>query len=58
MLVHSAIIALLAYGVMTFLLKQRQSLAENRSLIIFSVVLLYMILFGHKLPTKINPNII
>ena len=58
MLFHSALIALIAYGIMIFLLKQKQSLAENRSLVLFSIILLYMIIFGHNLPIKINPNLI
>jgi len=54
MLLHSVIIAVIAFVVMVYVLKQNTSLAENRSLLIGSVSLIYMILFGHKLPTSIN----
>ena len=56
MLMHSAIIGIILYIIMVYVLKQRQSVAENRSLILAAVTLIYMILFGHGLPTKINSN--
>jgi len=45
------------YLLMVYLLGQRQVVAENRSILAISLVLLYMILFGHGLPTKINNNL-
>jgi hypothetical protein len=42
---------------MIFGLGQDSNVAENRSILIGSVVLIYMILFGHGLPTKINKYI-
>ena len=57
MFIHSAIITIILYLFMTFILKQSSSRAQNRSLLIGSVVLIYMILFGHGLPTRINSNI-
>jgi hypothetical protein len=56
MLMHSAIIGIILYIIMVYVLKQRQSVAENRSLILAAITLIYMILFGHGLPTKINSN--
>jgi hypothetical protein len=56
MLMHSAIIGIILYIIMVYVLKQRQSVAENRSLILAAVTLIYMILFGHGLPTKINSD--
>lgn len=50
MLMHSAIIALVAYVAMVYGMKQPAMMAENRSLLIGSVSLIYMILFGHGLP--------
>lgn len=52
MLVHSILIGLILYVIMFFLLNQKQSVAENRSILIAAVVLIYMILFGHGLPMK------
>jgi hypothetical protein len=39
---------------MTLGLQQEAIVAENRSILIASGVLIYMIVFGHGLPTKIN----
>ncbi len=57
MLLHSAIIGVLLYGFMIYFLKQNPELAENRSLILSAIILIYMILFGHGLPTTVNKNI-
>ncbi len=54
MLVHSAIIGLVLYFFMVFGLGQQPVVAENRSIVIASVILIYMIVFGHGLPVKIN----
>lgn len=57
MLLHSLIIGLVLYVLMIYALKQPQAVAENRSLLITAVVLIYMILFGHGLPKSLNKNI-
>jgi len=57
MLLHSLIIGFILYFFMIFGLKQKQVVAENRSILIGAVVLIYMILFGHGMPTSINNNI-
>jgi hypothetical protein len=54
MVIHSAIIGLILYFIMTLGLKQQAIVAENRSILIASGVLIYMILFGHGLPNKLN----
>lgn len=54
MLLHSAIIGMILYMVMIFGLGQAQYVAENRSILIAAVVLVYMILFGHGLPHTLN----
>lgn len=54
MVLHSAIIGAILYLVMVLGLKQNTVLAENRSILIAAVVLIYMIVFGHGLPNKIN----
>lgn len=56
MLVHSLLIGLCIYGIMIYL-GQPQIIAENRSILISAVLLIYMILFGHGLPRSINKNI-
>lgn len=57
MVFHSVLVAILLYIFMFFILKQSQYVAENRSILIAAAVLIYMILFGHKLPTSFNKNI-
>lgn len=57
MLLHSFIIGIVLYFAMVFGLGQQPIVAENRSILIASFVLIYMILFGHGLPTKLNKNI-
>ncbi len=57
MIVHSLIIGIILYVIMTFLLGQKPVVAENRSILIAAIILAYMILFGHGLPTAINKNL-
>lgn len=57
MLLHSAAVGVLLYLFMFFILGQKQIIAENRSILISALVLAYMILFGHRLPTTINKNL-
>jgi ACR3 family arsenite efflux pump ArsB len=57
MVLHSAIIGILLYVFMIFILGQNKIIAENRSILLTAVVLTYMILFGHGLPTSINKNL-
>lgn len=57
MLLHSAIIGVLLYIIMVYLLKQNQMIAENRSILLSAVILIYMIVFGHGMPTSINKNL-
>ena len=51
---HAFIITLILYVIMKFALSQSQTMALNRSILIGAVALVYMILFGHGLPTHIN----
>ena len=57
MLLHSVIIGILLYLFMIFILGQKQIVAENRSILLASFILAYMILFGHGLPTSLNKNL-
>ena len=57
MLLHSAIIGIVLYLIMVYILKQRPVVAENRSVLLAAVVLIYMIVFGHGMPTKINKDL-
>jgi len=51
MLGHSVIIGFVAYLIMLYGLKQSPMRAENRSILLGSLVLAYMIIFGHSIPS-------
>lgn len=51
---HAFIITIVLYIVMKFLLRQSQTMSLNRSILIGALALIYMILFGHGLPTHVN----
>lgn len=57
MVVHSVIITVILYIIMKYLLKQSEPKAMDRSILLGAVVLIYMVLFGHGMPTSINKNI-
>ena len=54
MVLHSVLIGIGLYLVMIFALKQNPIVAENRSILIAAIVLIYMIVFGHGMPTSMN----
>ncbi len=54
---HSILIAIVLYVIMVFILKQNKAVAEDRSIVIAGIILVYMVLFGHGLPGKVNPNV-
>ena len=56
MLLHAMLIGIFIYIVMIYL-GQTQMMAENRSILISALILVYMILFGHGLPSSINKNL-
>lgn len=57
MLSHSVLIAIVLYIAMVNVLKQKPKIAENRSILLGCLILIYMILFGHGLPNKLSKNI-
>jgi hypothetical protein len=57
MLIHSVIIGVVLYVFMVYILKQRQTVAENRSIVLAAIALIYMIMFGHGMPTKVNKDL-
>jgi len=57
MLLHSAVIGVILYVIMVYVLKQRRIVAENRSIILAAIVLIYMVMFGHGMPTKVNSDL-
>ena len=56
-LLHSAIIGVVLYLILLYVVKQSSSKAENMSVLVGGAALVYMVLFGHGLPTKINSNL-
>ena len=57
MLLHALMIGIILYLVMVFGLGQEPSMAEDRSVLLGALILVYMILFGHVLPGTVNKNI-
>lgn len=57
MLLHALLIGIFIYIFMIYL-GYSQIIAENRSILLAALILVYMILFGHGLPTSINKNLI
>jgi hypothetical protein len=57
MLMHSVIIGFILFIIMFFVLGQKQIVAETRSVLLASLILAYMLLFGHGLPTSLNKNL-
>jgi hypothetical protein len=57
MVLHSVIIGLVLYMLMVFAFNQSPKMAENRSVLVAAVVLIYMVLFGHGLPTRFNKDL-
>ena len=53
-LFHASIITIILYVIMKFILKQSCAMSLNRSILIGALSLIYMILFGHGMPTHIN----
>ena len=53
-LFHAAIITIILYFIMKFILKQSDIMSLNRSILIGALALIYMILFGHRMPTHLN----
>ena len=55
---HAVIIAIVLCFIMVQFLGQSQEMACGRSILIASLALIYMILFGHSFPPgKINPSL-
>ena len=57
MVMHSVVIGVALYAFMLLILKQTPVVAENRSICIAAAVLIYMIVFGHGLPGRVNPQL-
>tara|TARA_Y100000766_G_C18723230_1_gene515018 strand:+ start:197 stop:397 length:201 start_codon:yes stop_codon:yes gene_type:complete len=58
MIIHASLFAIVCFIFMRFSLNLSQSKSEDRSIALGALVLLYMLLFGHRLPTRINQNLL
>ena len=54
-LMHAAVITAILYFIMSRLLNQSENVAVTRSVFLGLLSVLYMLAFGHGMPTKINP---
>ena len=57
MVVHALLISAVAYAIMVYALGQKKGVAESRSVLLMGVLVVYMTLFGHGLPTSINKDL-
>jgi len=57
MVLHSIVITAVLFVIMTMVFNQNREKALNRSILAGSIILIYMILYGHGMPTKINSNL-
>jgi hypothetical protein len=59
MLAHSTGIGLLLYIFMVYVMQQKPLVAEDRTIVIAAIILIYMLTFGHEMPsTNINKNLV
>ena len=57
MVLHSVVIGVVLYMLMVFVFNQNPKMAEYRSILVAAALLIYMILFGHGLPTRLNKDL-
>ena len=56
-LFHSVVIGVVLYLALVYGLKWSAGKSENMSILVGGLALVYMVMFGHGLPTKINSNL-
>jgi TRAP-type C4-dicarboxylate transport system permease small subunit len=54
---HMLLIVLVLYVVMRYVLGQNSRVAEDRSVLLGGLALVYMVLYGHGMPGRVNPAI-
>jgi len=57
MMFHALLIIIALYVFMCCVLGQSTRVAEARSVALGGVALVYMVLYGHGLPGRVNPNV-
>jgi TRAP-type C4-dicarboxylate transport system permease small subunit len=57
MVFHMLLIVLVLYVVMRYVLGQSPRVAEDRSALLGGLALVYMVLYGHGMPNRVNPAI-
>lgn len=57
MILHGSIIAFVLFFVMRYILGQSNNKALTRSVLLGCLSAVYMIMFGHRLPTRLNSNL-
>ena len=56
-LLHSVVIGVVLYLALVYGVKWSAGKSENMSVLVGGLALVYMVMFGHGLPTKINSNL-
>ena len=57
MVFHGVVLALVLYVLMKFVLGQSEAKSLARSVLVGSLAVSYMVLFGHRLPGRVNSNV-
>lgn len=55
---HAAVFTVVLYLGMVYVLKQNKEMAYSRSILLGSLSLVYMVMFGHSMPPRgLNPSL-
>jgi hypothetical protein len=57
MVLHGALVAVVLYLLMKYVLGQSDAKALTRSVLLGLLVAVYMLVFGHGLPNRVNSNL-
>jgi hypothetical protein len=58
MVFHGALVGVVVYVICKFFFKDSEAKCMTRAVGLGLVVALYMVMFGHGPPTKLNPNLL
>ncbi len=57
MTVHALFIGAILYGIMKYGMRTPENVAQDRSAFYGGLALIYMVMFGHGAPTRVNSNL-
>lgn len=57
-LVHALIVGAIAFVIMRNMMKMSVAVSEDRAVLVMGVAAAWMVLFGHGVPSGLNPNVV